>query len=107
MERYFRLQPEDEDPRELLHPENQVTEPWGQDGPKRDGVSVFPDEDALYRYMLRRDGDLADSVLVELEGRRSGDEDFDAEEGALLVHPTRILEVRPLDRERIERLRGP
>src|SRR5215211_5863039 len=27
------------------------------DDSQREGVSVFPDEDALYRYMVRRDGD--------------------------------------------------
>ena len=66
------------------------------DDSERDGVSVFRDEDALYRYMRRRNADLEDSVLVELEGTPSEDEDFDADEGALLVHPTRIVDVRPL-----------
>jgi hypothetical protein len=55
--------------------------------------------------MVRRDADLEGAVLLELEGRRSDDEDFDADEGALLVHPTRIVDARPPDRERIARLR--
>jgi hypothetical protein len=75
------------------------------DDSQRDGVSVFPDEDGLYGYMVRRDADLEGAVLLELEGRRSDDEDFDADEGALLVHPTRIVDARPPDRERIARLR--
>src|SRR4051794_29467909 len=61
---------------------------------ERHGISVFPDEYGLYRYMRKRDANLDGSVLVELEGEPSQDEDFDADEGALLVHPTRIVDVR-------------
>ena len=62
--RWYRLHPEDEDPRRLLDPSEQYSEPWGEDdAPPRDGVSVFPDEDALYRYMLDRDADVSGSVL--------------------------------------------
>ena len=75
------------------------------DDSERDGVSVFPDEDGLYRYMLRRDADLDGAVLVELEGDPSNDEDFDADEGAQLVHPRRIIDVRKPDRQRVARLR--
>ena len=64
------------------------------DDSERDGISVFPDEDGLYRYMRKRDANLDGSVLVELEGEPSQDEDFDADEGALLIHPTRIVDVR-------------
>jgi hypothetical protein len=64
------------------------------DDSERDGISVFPDEKGLYRYMQRRGADIEGSVLVVLEGEPSDDEDFDADEGALLVHPTRIADVR-------------
>ena len=74
------------------------------DDSSRDGVSVFPDEDGLYRYMLGRDADIDGAVLVELEGTPSGDEDFDADEGALLIHPRRIVDVRQPDRERLRKL---
>jgi hypothetical protein len=77
------------------------------DDSARQGVSVFPEEDGLYRYMAARDADVAGSKLVELEGRPSGDEDFDADEGALLVTPTRIVGVRPVDRRRLERATEP
>jgi hypothetical protein len=60
---------------------------------QRNGVSVFPDPDGLYRYMHKRDADMSGSVLVELEGRESDEPDFDADEGALLVFPTRIVRV--------------
>jgi hypothetical protein len=154
---YFRLHPEDEDPSDLLKPENQVSRPWGgaDHGPcdkcngtgrttyrcsscmkqadprcevcqgavefegqcptcrgtgeitesERRGVSVFPDADGLYRYMLRRDSDMDGSLLMELEGRESDDPDFDADEGALLVFPTRIVEVADADRDRIADLK--
>jgi hypothetical protein len=71
---------------------------------QRRGVSVFADADGLYRYMLRRDSDMSGSVLVELEGRESEDIDFDADEGALLVFPTRIVHVSNVDRDRITEL---
>jgi hypothetical protein len=155
---YFRLHPGDEDPQDLLKPENQLSRPWGgadrgrcdkcggsgrttfhcascarQADPRcevchgdvefegrcptckgsgeiteseRRGVSVFQDADGLYRYMLRRDSDVDGSLLVELEGRESDDVDFDADEGALLVFPTRIVGVGEPDRARIDQLRA-
>lgn len=76
------------------------------DDSTRDGVSVFPDVDGLYRYMLKRDADLGDDCrLVKLEGEQSDDRDFDADEGAVLVNPTRIVDVGELDWDRIERLK--
>ena len=71
----------------------------------RRGVSVFPDADGLLRYMLRRDADLEGCLLVELEGERSDDVDFDADEGALLVFPRSIRGVSRLDARRVRRLR--
>ena len=157
MDRYYRVHPPDADPDELLHPEEQVTRPWGEgdegpcdkchgtgrtqhecescrdpreegcpschgdvsydrecpacggtgriDDPARRGVSVFPDEDGLYRYMLKREGKLRGQRLVVLEGELSEDEDVDADEGALLVRPTRIVEARDVDLECVDRLR--
>lgn len=63
------------------------------DDSHRKGVSVFPDREGLYRYMRGRDADIEGSLLVELEGEPSEDEDFDADEGALLIRPTRIVSV--------------
>ena len=159
METYYRVEPGDRDPEDLLDPDNQETEPWSGtvrgkcdkcggsgetehecesckdgtpdpncpacggevrytdecpacegsgeiDDSARDGVSVFPDEDGLYRYMLKRDADLDDRCqLVELEGEESQDEDFDADEGALLVRPSKILDRGKLDWDRIDELR--
>lgn len=159
METYYRVEPGDRDPEDLLDPENHESEPWSGtvrgrcdkcggsgrtehecescksagsadpdcpschgelrytaecpacegsgeiDDSCRDGVSVFPDEDGLYRYMLKRDADLDERCqLVKLEGEESEDEDFDADEGALLITPTRIVGVREPDWERIEEM---
>ena len=76
------------------------------DDSARDGVSVFPDEDGLYRYMIKRDADLNDNCqLVKLEGEQTQDEDFDADEGALLIRPRRVLESGKLDWDRVDELR--
>jgi hypothetical protein len=68
----------------------------------REGVSVFPDCEGLVRYMGRRDTELTGSVLLELEGEKSGDRDFDADEGAVLIRPRRIVSTEPVD-ERVAR----
>src|SRR3954452_18530516 len=137
---YYRLHPEDEDPQELLEPDNQVSKPWdgGDPGPcdkchrsgrtkfldggerecpackgtgeitdlERRGVSVFREADELYRYMLNRDSDMQGSILVCLDGRESDDRDFDADEAALLVFPTRIVAAMDVDRDRVHALRS-
>jgi DnaJ-class molecular chaperone len=75
------------------------------DDSSRDGVSVFPHEEGLYRYMVRRRANLEGCMVLEIEGEESRDEDFDADEGALLVHPSRITDRRPLDLRLLERVR--
>lgn len=76
------------------------------DDSSRTGVSVFPDVDGLYRYMVKRDADLdGDCVLLELEGSPSDDADFDADEGALLIVPSRIVSTGQVDERRVEELR--
>ena len=64
----------------------------------RHGISVFPRLEGLLRYMEQREADTSGQVVVELEGVHSPDEDFDADEGALLVIPTRIVRAEPLER---------
>jgi hypothetical protein len=49
---------------------------------------------------------MEDSVVAELEGAESEDVDFDADEGALLVFPTRIVSVEDVNRGRVDELRG-
>ena len=69
-------------------------------------MSVFPDEEGLYRYMIKREGRLEGQLLVVVEGELSEDEDIDADEGALLVRPSTIVEAREVDMDRVRRLRA-
>jgi hypothetical protein len=138
------------DPRQLLDPENHVSEPWGghDKGPcdkcggeasvafeclscvsdgvdpecpacdgrmrwvaacptcegsgeitrtTRRGVSVFPKVGGLLAYLAEENGDFSDDVIVELEGELTGDVDLDAERGAVLVRPTRVVAVHEID----------
>jgi hypothetical protein len=148
---WFRLHPRGDDPRRLLDPEHQRSEPWGGtiyghctkcdgngrtlhecescqvradpscpacrgrkryeadcpacsgtgeiDDSERHGISVFPDKEGLYRYMRKRGAEIDDACLVELEGEPSPDEDFDADEGAMLIIPHAIVAVREPDRD--------
>lgn len=67
------------------------------DHTRRRGVAVFPAREGLYRYLAERDAEIEGKVVVELEGRLSDERDLDADAGALLVHPERIVGVEPLD----------
>jgi hypothetical protein len=148
-----------DDPAELLHEENQHTEPWGGsehgspcdkcgeqgstghrcwsclltspssacpacagkvrwhdlcpvcrgtgvvDGKPRHGVSTFPRLEGLYHYMLVNGADLDHCVIVALEAGGAADVDFDADEGAVLVIPTKIRECVPVDSVLFDRVR--
>jgi DnaJ-class molecular chaperone len=74
------------------------------DGKSRHGVSVFPTIEALYHYMLAKGADVEDCVIVELEGEPAGDLDFDADQGAMLVIPHRILGCAAVDRKMASRV---
>lgn len=68
------------------------------DGKPRHGVSVFPTVEGLYHYMLVKDADLAECVIVELEAEPAEDVDFDGDQGAMLVIPTEVLGCAGVDR---------
>ena len=68
-------------------------------------MSVFPTVEGLLRYLVERDADLSDRVIVELRGRLSDQPDLDADSGALLVHPTEVVTRHPIDEERVADLR--
>jgi hypothetical protein len=72
---------------------------------RRRGLAVFPAREGLYRYMAERDADVAGSVVVELEGEPSEERDFDADSGALLLCPRRIVEAQPVDVELVAAIR--
>jgi len=75
------------------------------DRTKRRGVSVFPSVEGLYRYMAERDAE-PDDLVVELEAELSGDRDLDADAGALVVVPSRVVGTQPFDTERLAVLRS-
>jgi hypothetical protein len=66
------------------------------DRTKRDGVSVFPSLEGLRRYLVERDVDLSGCDAVVLDGDLTGDRDLDADTGALLIRPRRVLGICPL-----------
>jgi hypothetical protein len=73
----------------------------------RRGIAVFPAREGLYRYLAgEREAELGGKVVVELEGPISEERDLDADAGALLVCPERILGVEPLDKELVEKIRS-
>jgi len=73
---------------------------------ERHGVAVFPSREGLYRYLAGKDADVDGKVVVELEGPLSDDLDLDADEGALLIHPQRLVAVEPLDPELVHAIRS-
>jgi hypothetical protein len=77
------------------------------DRTRRRGISVFPALPGLYRYLAERDhAKVDDRVVVELEGDLSEDPDLDADAGALLLHPSRVVAVEPLRRDLVDELRA-
>jgi len=73
---------------------------------RRHGVAVFPSREGLYRYLAwKNDADVDGKVVVELVGKLSDDCDLDADHGALLVFPDRVVSVEPLDEDLIESIR--
>lgn len=70
---------------------------------RRHGVAVFPSREGLYRYLAwKSDADTEGKVVVELTGKLSEDRDLDADHGALLVFPERLVSVEPLDPDLVE-----
>jgi hypothetical protein len=64
----------------------------------RRGIAVFPRREGLLGYLARKgEAELDGRVLVEVEGPLSEERDLDADLGALLVRPRRIVSVAPLD----------
>jgi hypothetical protein len=74
------------------------------DGEPRRGVSVFPELEGLYHYMIVKEADLDDCVVVELEASTAEEADFDADQGAMLVIPTEIKGCKPVDVDLAERI---
>lgn len=101
---YYRIQTADRDVNDLLNPANHVSYHWNNidnEQYTRRGVSVCESREDLAAYLAGcgipyGDGDW---VIVELDGEISDDTPYDAEFGEVLIHPTEIVSVGPLDDE--------
>lgn len=67
------------------------------DHTRRRGIAVFPTREGLYRYLAEKGADTEGKLIVELQGRLSDEHDLDADSGALLLLPERLVGTRPLD----------
>jgi hypothetical protein len=76
------------------------------DHTRRAGIAVFPTREGLYRYLAEKNASVEGKLVVELEGRLSPERDLDADAGALLLFPERIVETSPLDRRLIAAIRS-
>jgi hypothetical protein len=72
---------------------------------RRAGLAVFPTREGLYRYLAEKNASVEGKIVVELEGRLSDERDLDADPGALLLLPERIVETTPLDTRLIAAIR--
>lgn len=73
---------------------------------RRHGVAVFPNREGLYRYLAwKNDAGVEGKVVVELAGELSEDCDLDADHGALLVVPERVVAVERLDPDLVASIR--
>ncbi len=75
------------------------------EGQPRRGVSAFPTAEGLYHYLLATEAELV-GMLVELEAEPADEIDFDADQGAMLVIPTAIVNIRPIEPEAIDTIRA-
>lgn len=100
---YFRVQSGDRDVTDLLNPEFQVSSAWHRDDLDRDGVSVCDSRETLAQYLATAGSGIpyggAGWVLVELTGEPTYEQALDAEYGEILIRPTEILSVAPIDDE--------
>ena len=115
---WYRIQDASRDPQQLLVPATWVSTTWNptrtecpdcrghgcercdwdgdiEEQPRR-GVSACRTLAELAAYMEDAWGDVRGTVVIELDGDVSGDDDFDGRHGALLVLPEQIISVTPV-----------
>lgn len=101
-ETYYRVQTADRDPADLIGTHHTSHSWYGPESYDREGVSVCASREALAYYLAHSalPIGIGEWVIVELEGDRvAGVTPMDAEVGEILVHPTEIVSVTPLDDE--------
>lgn len=106
MTTYFRVQDGAFNPAVLLDPERQTSQAWGRTDLDRKGVSVCESREELATYLAGAGSGIPYGsggwVIVELEGEISDDEPVDAAYGEVLIYPTKVASVTPLDEEFFE-----
>lgn len=80
----------DDDPDEMICPECSGA---GEVEDVRSGVSCCRSLDALRDYFSERDYYTEGCVVVEMAGELSDDDDWEADCGAVLIHPAQIVRV--------------
>jgi hypothetical protein len=70
----------------------------------RYGISVMANEDALIEYLATVGPDMDNCVLVEVEGDYSDEDGHDAHLGELLILPTKVVSIRPVDDDFVARV---
>lgn len=105
---YFRVQPGDRNPADLLDHTNQISRAWhdfeGDTTERtRTGVSVCDSRETLAAYLATVGQGIPYGeggwILIELTGTLSADQPLDAEHGEYLIHPTAIVNAAPIDDE--------
>lgn len=99
---YFRAQTADRDTADLIDPaQGQVSYSWhGPESYDRPGVSACESLDALVAYLAQSGIPIGvgEWVIVEMEADEiDGADPMDADCGEVLVYPTAIVSVRPMD----------
>jgi hypothetical protein len=99
---FFRVQTADRDVQDLIDPaRGQMSYSWfGPESYDQPGVSVCASLRGLAEYLAHSGVPygVGDWVIVELEGEEIyGSTPMDAEYGEILVYPTEIISVRPMD----------
>lgn len=98
---FYRIQTSDRDPVDLLAPEGQVSRTWSDEDRIQVGVSVCCSREQLARYLVTGGDGIpygtGDWNIVTLEGEVLFTRALDAEYGELLIRPTRIVDVTPMD----------
>jgi hypothetical protein len=98
---YFRIQTAGREITDLLDPTEQVSRAWHRDDLDRDGVSVCDSLETLAAYLASAGSGIpygaGEWVIVEVSGTPSCATPLDAEYGEMLVHPTEIVSVLPMD----------
>lgn len=98
---YFRIQTADRDTSELLEPAEQHSRAWQKEELVQDGVSACESREELAYYLATKGAGIpygtGDWVVVELDGQRLMADGHDADCGEVLIRPTHIRSVVPMD----------